>query len=65
MKRLIALLCALLVLCTAAQAVDVSAPSALLMEKETGTILFAKDEHTQREPASVTKIMTLDRKSVV
>ena len=59
MKRLIALLCALLVLCTAAQAVDVSAPSALLMEKETGTILFAKDEHTQREPASVTKIMTL------
>ena len=59
MKRLIALLCALLVLCTAAQAVDVSAPSALLMEKETGTILFAKDEHTQREPASVTKVMTL------
>ena len=59
MKRLIALLCALLALATSARAVDVSAPSALLMEKETGTVLFAKDEHTQREPASVTKVMTL------
>ena len=59
MKRLIALLCAVLALCTGARAVDVSAPSALLMEKETGTVLFAKDEHTQREPASVTKVMTL------
>ena len=59
MKRLIALLWALLALATSARAVDVSAPSALLMEKETGTVLFAKDEHTQREPASVTKVMTL------
>ena len=46
-------------LCPAARAVEVSAPSALLMEKETGAVLFAKDEHTPREPASVTKIMTL------
>ena len=37
----------------------VSCPSALLMEKQTGTVLFAQDEHTPREPASVTKIMTL------
>ena len=59
MKRLIALLCAILALTAGAKAVDVSAPSALLMEKETGTVLFAKDEHTQREPASVTKVMTL------
>ena len=59
MKRLIALLCAVLALTAGAKAVDVSAPSALLMEKETGTILFAKDEHTRREPASVTKVMTL------
>ena len=59
MKRLIALLCAVLALTAGAKAVDVSAPSALLMEKETGTVLFAKDEHTQREPASVTKVMTL------
>ena len=59
MKRLIALLCPVLALTAGAKAVDVSAPSALLMEKETGTILFAKDEHTRREPASVTKVMTL------
>lgn len=59
MKKLITLLCALLVLGTSAQAVEVKAPSALLMEKETGTVLFAKDEHAKLEPASVTKIMTL------
>ena len=58
-KRGAALLCAMLLLVTGARAVEVSAPSALLMEKETGTILFAKDEHTPREPASVTKVMTL------
>ena len=44
---------------TASAVVEVSAPSAVLMEKETGAVLFAKDEHTPREPASVTKIMTL------
>lgn len=59
MKKVIALLCAILVLGTSAKAVEVSAPSALLMEKETGTTLFAKDEHAKLEPASVTKIMTL------
>lgn len=37
----------------------ISAPSALLMEAETGTILYQKNEHTARPPASVTKIMTL------
>ena len=59
MKRGIALLCAALLLTTGVRAVEVSAPSAILMEKETGTILFAKDEHKQLEPASVTKVMTL------
>ena len=58
-KRGIALLCATLLLTTGARAVEVSAPSAILMEKETGTVLFAKDEHKQLEPASVTKVMTL------
>ena len=38
---------------------EVAAPSALLMEKETGEILFAKGEHEKREIASVTKVMTL------
>jgi len=59
MKKLIALLCAVLVLGTSARAVEVEAPSAALMEKETGTILYAKDEHAKLEPASVTKVMTI------
>ena len=52
MKKIIVLLCALLALCGSAQALEVSAPSALLMEKETGTVLFAKDEHAKLEPAA-------------
>ena len=59
MKKIIALLGAVLVLATSARAVEVAAPSALLMEKETGTVLFAKNEHTKLEPASVTKVMTI------
>ena len=52
---------AALILCVSVSAAGpaVSCPSALLMEKQTGTVLFAQDEHTPREPASVTKIMTL------
>ncbi len=54
------LLLALLLPCTA-QAVDLEldAPAALLMEKETGEVLFAQNEHEPMEPASVTKVMTL------
>ena len=63
MKKLFALLCA--VLCAVllpelpVGAVAVEAPSAILMEKETGAVLYAKDEHARLEPASVTKVMTL------
>ena len=59
MKKILALMGAVLLLSVSARAVEVSAPSALLMEKETGTVLFAKNEHEKLEPASVTKIMTL------
>ena len=63
MKKMFALLCAVLcavpMLNTEAAAVEVAAPSAILMEKETGTVLYAKDEHARLEPASVTKVMTL------
>lgn len=38
---------------------ELSAPSALLMEASTGQILFEKDADTKRPPASVTKIMTM------
>ena len=59
MKRIVSLMCAILLLGGTARALEVEAPSALLMEKETGTVLFAKDEHAKLEPASVTKVMTL------
>lgn len=37
----------------------VTAPSAVLMEAETGTVIFERDKDTKRSPASITKIMTL------
>ena len=37
----------------------VDAPAVLLMEKETGTILYEENSHEKREPASVTKVMTM------
>ena len=39
--------------------VALSAPSALLMEASTGTIIYEKDAHSILHPASITKIMTL------
>ncbi len=39
--------------------ISITAPSAVLMEASTGTIIYEKDSHTRRPPASVTKIMTL------
>ena len=65
MKKLIgallAALCLLALLPTTANAVELPLTSraALLMEKTTGQILFAQNEHEALEPASVTKIMTL------
>ncbi len=38
---------------------EVAAPSAVLMEAATGTVLYEKDAHNPLPPASVTKIMTL------
>ena len=65
MKRkltaLLAALCITAVLPVHAGAVDLPLTSraAVLMEKTTGQILFAQNEHEKLEPASVTKIMTL------
>ncbi len=39
--------------------IDIESPSALLMELNSGQILFEKDGDTARRPASVTKIMTM------
>ena len=45
MKKFLAAICAVLALTTTAGAVEVAAPSALLMEKETGAILYARQRH--------------------
>ncbi|MBP5212219.1 MAG: D-alanyl-D-alanine carboxypeptidase, partial [Pyramidobacter sp.] len=67
MKRILPLLLAVWLLGMNAAAVvtapedafDLSGDSAVLLEPETGTILYEKDAHTHRSPASVTKVMTL------
>lgn len=38
---------------------EIPAPSAVLMERDTGTVLFEKNPHEKLPPASVTKVMTL------
>ena len=63
-KRIISIglaICLLLGLTPGAWAagLEVAAPSAILMDAATGTILWEKDAHTRLAPASVTKIMTL------
>ena len=64
MKKLRSFLLALLLLASlaapaAAEDLAVEAQSCLLMEKTTGQVLYAVNEHEQLEPASVTKVMTL------
>ena len=58
MKKILALMGAVLLLSVSARAVEVSAPSALLMEKRRYCTL-CQNEHEKLEPASVTKVMTL------
>lgn len=69
MKRLLCVLVSLVLTVGGVQAapaqpaesgvLPLQAASAVLMEKETGTILYESQPHQQLEPASVTKIMTL------
>lgn len=40
-------------------AITISAPYAVLMEKSTGTVLYEKASHEHCSPASVTKVMTM------
>ena len=58
------MLCVILVLCALAVPVqaaelEIAAPSAVLMETATGTVLYEKNAHERLAPASVTKVMTL------
>ena len=61
MKKFLLLLCcaALLAPPVLAAGPEVDAAAYLLMEKETGRILHAHNEHQALEPASVTKVMTI------
>ncbi len=61
MKKTVLLLLTVLMLLVPAHAVELEpeAPAALLMEKETGQVLWARSEHEPMEIASVTKVMTL------
>ncbi len=63
MKRIFCALLALTLGVLPARAISgepsVEAPAAILMEKETGTILYEQGAHDRYEPASVTKIMTM------
>lgn len=42
-----------------AEELEVAGKSALLMDVQTGTILYARNEHEKLAPASVTKVMTM------
>ena len=68
MRRIPAILLCIMLLGTAASAaetvmsdsdIDIGVPSAILMEKTTGTVIYEKDAHTKMSPASVTKVMTM------
>ena len=63
MKKRIPVLLLALLLCFPlpvwAAELPVQAKATLLMEKETGQVLFAQNEREKLEPASVTKVMTL------
>lgn len=64
MKQLLSLLLALLCMFSLAptaqaETLAVDAQACILMEKTTGQVLYAVNEHEQLEPASVTKIMTI------
>ncbi len=41
------------------EAVSLSSPCAILMERSTGTVLYEKNAHERGAPASVTKVMTM------
>lgn len=63
MKRLLSMILAAACLLIPAAAVsgtpETDAAAVLLMEKETGAVLYEKNAHEKFEPASVTKVMTM------
>lgn len=67
MKKLISVILIAAILCAPAYAINtlsedaisIPVPSALLMEKSSGEVIYAKNAHEHLTPASITKIMTL------
>jgi len=60
MKRILAVCLALsLFTLPISAAPKIDAPAALLMEKDSGTVLHETNSHDRRAPASVTKVMTM------
>ena len=66
MKKIITFIMAVLILfsvvslhASAQPSLNIDSPSAILIEKTTGKVLFEKDADRTMKPASVTKIMTL------
>ena len=59
MVVVLALLCALLPVQAQAVELDLAGKSALLMDVNTGTILYESNAHEKLAPASVTKVMTM------
>lgn len=67
MKKLISFILAGIILSSPAYAIDtlhdddikIAAPSAILMEKASGEVIYEKNSHDRMPPASVTKVMTL------
>ena len=62
-KRGLAWLCIAIILLTGkmevSAQVEITSPSAILMEASTGEVILEKDADVRRSPASITKIMTL------
>jgi len=55
----VALMLPLLQLCARGAELEVAGKSALLMDVQTGTVLYEKNAHERLSPASVTKVMTM------
>lgn len=61
-RRIFVILVTIVIFCVNSlnvYAVEVSAPSVVLMEASTAKVIYEKDAYTKRSPASVTKVMTL------
>ena len=67
MKKILCAVLAVMLLTAPAMAIDtlkdgdieIAAPSAVLMEKTSGQVIYEKNAHERMAPASVTKVMTL------